>query len=297
MSVNTNRKQFSLSDLSSKTVDEHLKNINEIGFTILRKTTPLDLCDRVISSYQDYLSQDPGYSNQNINPKTGLHKRLINFHLTSNAAFNIFDKNQFLLEIIDSFWSKRETCVYTSLYFEEGTQQPIHRDAPLFCTFPENLFLGVWFALEDANTSNGALNVVPYGHHLSHDEYSVRKKIAESLNVWDKDVPFIHNELWLKYQDWVSKDIHSKDLEVHRIDVNKGDIVIWHPMLPHGGSYIDSPGLTRHSIVMHVTPLNVQVHGSYLFFNMQRLFEPRSMSYVTHEDCCRKMMESAVSFQ
>ena len=33
--------------------------------------------------------------------------------------------------------NKARTSLYTSLFYETGSEQPIHRDTPLFCTRPE----------------------------------------------------------------------------------------------------------------------------------------------------------------
>ena len=74
--------------------------------------------------------------------------------------------------------SKRDISIYTSLFFQEGTQQDLHRDAPLFCTYPENKFLGCWFALEDTNKSNGSLSVVPRGHIIIEEEDLIREQTS-----------------------------------------------------------------------------------------------------------------------
>ena len=59
-----------------------------------------------------------------------------------------------------------ETALYTSLLFERGSQQKLHRDSPLFVTRPEGCYLGVWAALEDTDGENGPLLVVPGSHRL-----------------------------------------------------------------------------------------------------------------------------------
>ena len=49
--------------------------------------------------------------------------------------------------------------------------------------------------------------------------------------------------------------------------IRKGDVAIWHPQLPHGGSPAKDPGKTRWSMVVHCAPENVQVHQHDRFFS------------------------------
>jgi hypothetical protein len=64
------------------------------------------------------------------------------------------------------FLFARSAGIYTSLLFEYGSQQPIHRDSPFFHTFPINYFFGVWFALEDIHPDSGPLIYVPGGYRF-----------------------------------------------------------------------------------------------------------------------------------
>jgi phytanoyl-CoA hydroxylase len=43
--------------------------------------------------------------------------------------------------------------------------------------------------------------------------------------------------------------------------------VLWHPQLPHGGSYIKEPARTRNSLVVHSTPTGTPVYQKNAFFN------------------------------
>jgi len=313
---------------SSKEAAQHIARLMYNGYTVIKNAVPVDQVDRVVQEYLSWTKENQALVDR-FKKTSGFNSRLVNFHTISNPAFNLF-QNERLLAVTDGFFNQ-ETAVYTSLFFQEGTEQTIHRDAPYFCTFPEQRFLGVWFALEDSTSANGALNIIPGGHNLSLNEFSKRheilnkhfpennvgsnlvklgigkfKSVAKQLTGAEalpqgagrsKEIDFADPTLWVDYQSWVVEDCLKNGLQVKLIEAKKGDIVIWHPMLPHGGSKILEKGKTRYSMVMHVTPVGTQVHGSYLFFAPQSPFTPRSMKYTKSSELLkRKMFTSSCSF-
>ena len=60
-------------------------------------------------------------------------------------------------------------------------------------------------------------------------------------------------------------------LSVETVEMKKGDTLIWHPMLPHGGSRIIDQSASRNSIVFHITPLNIPVYRQDYFFNPDKI--------------------------
>ncbi len=108
------------------------------------------------------------------------------------------------------------------------------------------------------------MNVIK-GGHLRPDpdlEKIVRGKY-KNLNEIASNDP----DLWTKYQDEVYKDCIKHGLKEEQVFVEAGDTIIWHPQLPHGGSMIQDPSLTRNSFVVHTTPAGVPVYHIDMFFN------------------------------
>ena len=56
------------------------------------------------------------------------------------------------------------------------------------------------------------------------------------------------------------------------VHVQKGDTILWHPQLPHGGAPIRDLKRSRLSLVMHTTPRGVPVYHQDAFFNPARPF-------------------------
>ena len=149
-----------------------------------------------------------------------------------------------LLKLLDIYFDKK-TALNSCIYFEEGSQQCIHRDTPYFWSQPySGEFVGVWFALEDTNTQNGKLEYYPYGHKINIDQIELSNK-----NI-DKET----YKLFDLYGEEIERSCKENKLNIESPDVQKGDVIIWHANLPHGGSIINDKSLTRHSIVAHYLP-------------------------------------------
>jgi ectoine hydroxylase-related dioxygenase (phytanoyl-CoA dioxygenase family) len=54
-----------------------------------------------------------------------------------------------------------------------------------------------------------------------------------------------------KYEDKIEEIIAEKGLEKRIFEAKRGDVLIWHANLLHGGSPIAREGLTRRSMVCH----------------------------------------------
>lgn len=174
--------------------------------------------------------------------------------------------SQILCQIVKSRFGQTPR-IYTSLYFEGGSEQDIHRDTPYFTTYPERRFVGLWIALEDTSTTNGALRVIRGGHRVGEpDRPRIAQKFYPSLN----DIPDIDGRLWDEYQDDVKDLCRQHSLTEEVVPVQAGDVIIWHADLPHGGSHINVPGSSRKSIVFHITPPRCPVYNMKEFFDENR---------------------------
>lgn len=256
-----------------------LNELHENGFVVLSNVFSDAVADRLV---QDYLSWCDLYHDEVFQAKktNGFNSRLVNFHTQSTIAQSLLAKAR-ILDVCDTFFGGRKTSIYTSLFFQEGTKQPLHRDSPVFCTVPENLFLGVWFALENANLENGNLIGVPGSHKLISETLPFRYQLGlnfEKKHLRSMNFSEAEESIWSEYQDYISEQAQKNDLEVIDIPVDKGDVIIWHPLFLHGGrSHISKA--TRYSMVMHLVPEQIEVHGMYLYHQPWRPFAKRDLLY------------------
>ena len=161
--------------------------------------------------------------------------------------------------------------VCNTLNFEFGSQQDYHFDTFYMPSPTPNKMVASWIALEDTTMDNGPLSYYPGSHKIPPYHFSSGSTI-------------IVNEEMPKFRDYVYGEIKQRGLKPATLLANKGDVLIWHSQLFHGGSKIVNQNMTRKSLVTHyftnedfpdLTPPRVCEHGGY----MDRAAQPVGYPY------------------
>lgn len=132
----------------------------------------------------------------------------------------------------------REALPFQTLNFPIGTRQFTHSDTVHFNSIPANFMAGVWVALEDIDEDNGPLLYYPGSHKLH--EYSMHDFGLE---------PGYHN--YHKYEECIQKVVEKEKLQAEYGVIKKGEALIWHANLLHGGAPQKDLTRSRHSQVTH----------------------------------------------
>ncbi|MFN7959744.1 MAG: phytanoyl-CoA dioxygenase family protein [Thermoanaerobaculia bacterium] len=136
-----------------------------------------------------------------------------------------------------------EPVATQSLYFEYGSHQALHRDPVFVQNKPAAHLVAAWIALEDIDPRSGPLVYVPGSHRLPYYEFG------------DHDHRFDHsrhtNDDVLAMADFDRKAFEQAGLQVEPFTPRRGEVLIWHHSLLHGGSLAEAPELTRKSFVIH----------------------------------------------
>jgi phytanoyl-CoA hydroxylase len=238
------------------------------GIAVVRRAHSKELCDAVIEDFKRYVADNRSYVQENLDA-LGREKRLVNFHLMSDAAAKIGCAEN-VMSTLDFIFAG-EASVYSSLTFKFGTQQPVHRDTPHFATWPKKMFVGVWTALEDIDDRAGPLFYHRGGHLFEIDPLEFMRQAKKRL----PDAP-VEQQLLLAL-DLYNGEVIRRAPNVSpatKLDMKAGDTVIWHPELPHGGLPAIDTARTRWSIVFHCAPRAVQVHQHDRFFTHDSLEAP-----------------------
>lgn len=149
--------------------------------------------------------------------------------------------NKTLLERLHQLYG-RPAFAFQTLNFAVGTQQPAHSDAMHFSSMPDGFMCGVWVALEDIDLENGPLIYFPGSHRWPH---YANEQIG--VNGWHQSGKEIHAAYQRVWDDLVS--IHQAQPE--RFVARKGEAILWHARLLHGGDIQADPMRTRFSQVTH----------------------------------------------
>ncbi len=156
---------------------------------------------------------------------------------------------------------------FQSLSFLWGTQQRMHQDTAYVILNDPMKLCASWVALEDVQIGSGELEYYVKSHRLP--EFLFAGNSRRMLDEPDRLNDFL---------DYLQSESQRRGLELQQLVINKGDALIWHADLAHGGSRIVNPEATRKSIVTHYCPLSV---------------DPEYMSRPFHSD---KMQFNASAF-
>lgn len=240
-------------------ITNHVCELNEDGYTIIRNGFSTELADKIVNEFEEWASIP---ENKFV---TCQRKRVTNFHIYSKNTLELVTNDK-VHNIISKFLNG-EHVVYTSLFFREGTSQEYHRDTPHFYTNPIDKYCGVWYALEDINPESGPLKYFKKSHLIDdpngHIIYNKNKDVNNSYPKNNLNSIIEYNQIIEKMCiDNNLTEFNHTNFEV----IKKGDIIIWHPRLLHGGSDVINPTLTRYSMVTHNVTYNVPVFSSAHFF-------------------------------
>lgn len=144
-----------------------------------------------------------------------------------------------------------------SLNFERGSTQRFHTDTLYMPGKSPGGMTAAWFALEDVTEEAGPLLYYPGSHKIPMFRFS--SGLPAQV---DAEVPF--------YAEYMQRSVDERGLEYKAFLPKKGDVLIWHELLFHGGGPIKDLSKTRKSLVVHYwrsEEMNdqelVSVNGSY----------------------------------
>lgn len=136
-----------------------------------------------------------------------------------------------------------EVELFQSINFLHGSEQATHSDSIHMTTYPLGGLLGVWIALDDTNAENGPLHYYPESHKMP---YLLNDSFENEGNYFA-----LGNKTYTDYEIMIEDYIREKKLKKEILYAQKGDLLIWHANLLHGGEPHHNKSLTRKSMVLH----------------------------------------------
>jgi ectoine hydroxylase len=166
----------------------------------------------------------------------------IMFALHHSELIESMGKDPMISNILN-FLLGKEVKLFQSINFIEGSKQRAHSDIVHMTTYPQGYLIAIWIALEDIKEEQGALFYYPGSHklpYLLNDDYNHGSSYLR-----------LGANAYKAYEDKVETVIKENNLQKKVFEAKKGDVLIWHANLLHGGSAISKPGSTRKSMVFH----------------------------------------------
>lgn len=239
------------------------KEYEENGLLCLENIISIDTIDKINFKIETFKRENQKFLEDNNLFKDNKLHRVINFHILIDEIKDIYVE---ILEKINQIFYQ-DTTFWSSIYFETGSEQPLHRDLPYFYTGEINTSFGCWVALEDININNGPLLAIKGSHLVKQPDLN---KIRD-LYFPNEDVPSSDNNLFEHYNKEV-RTMCGKLEKVEYSNIPKGSLIIWHINTLHGGKEHIDKKLSRKSLVFHLTPKNKFVgHLDYFFSKNKKL--------------------------
>ncbi|MBC7748561.1 MAG: phytanoyl-CoA dioxygenase family protein [Methylotenera sp.] len=216
-----------------------LKNWSENGFSILENFFSGNEVDTINSEVAKLLAQGE------IKWK---HKNKLMFATEKSNILHNTVIQPLLINILSMLMGKK-VFLFQSINFYKGSEQSAHSDIVHMTTFPQGYLIAVWIALEDVSLDQGPLFYYPGSHKLP---YFMNSDYDHGGNKY-----FLGKRVYKNYENAISSLISDKNFERKTFEAKKGDLLIWHANLLHGGSPILRPDSTRKSMVLHFYAENV----------------------------------------
>jgi phytanoyl-CoA hydroxylase len=225
-------KQTAFKNLNSS-IQDSLLSWSKDGYVILNNffdDNEIKICNSEISRLIDCKEVKFRYAN-----------KIMDAFLKSEPLYKLASNSK-LNDILQLLMGK-EIGVFQSINFLKGSQQRSHSDSIHMTTFPYGNIIAVWIALEDVTEESGPLHYYPGSHKLPYLMNRQFDNIGSSFKLGDK--------LYTSYEDKVEEVLQSQSFEKKVFLAKKGDVLIWHANLIHGGEPHINPKLSRKSMVFH----------------------------------------------
>jgi len=212
---------------------QSLLNWSDNGYAVLDRFISEDQVDAINADLQRLID------NKTVSYRYG---NKIMFALHHSDIIKDTGNNRKIKDILEMLLG-REIDLFQSINFNTGSKQKTHSDAVHMTTFPEGNMIAVWIALEDIKKGSGELHYYPGSHRLPYIMNHDYGNIGSKWKVGSKD--------YHAYEDYLESFIEKQNLEKEVFLAKKGDMLIWHANILHGGEPVTDDQLTRKSMVFH----------------------------------------------
>jgi len=142
----------------------------------------------------------------------------------------------------------------------KGSQQGAHSDSIHMTTYPIGYLTAAWVAFEDIHPDCGPLVYYPGSHRLPY-------LFADDVGITVED---FHTRGYAgyheRYEPKIRELVAENKIDPHYFTAKKGDVLIWHANLIHGGSPRKDFSLSRHAVVCHYF-----VEGTFAYHDLSAL--------------------------
>lgn len=218
----------------SEPVKQALRDWKDNGYLILNKFLPEKTVDDINEEIERLLQEKK------------IAFTLGNKIMFANKESELIRSVTVTKEVTDilDFVLGRKVIPFQTINFITGSEQHAHSDSIHMTTYPLGYLIAIWVALEDISEDAGPLSYYPGSHKLP---YLLNDGYERGGNVFTVGA----DSNYLRYEQKIGEVVQEKKLPKKVFTARKGDVLVWHANLIHGGEKIVRPGATRKSMVVH----------------------------------------------
>jgi len=168
--------------------------------------------------------------------------RYLNPHKKVGAFCRILKSPELLgwLELLTG----RQPKALQTITSHKGTQQAVHSDSIHMTTYPLGYLTAAWIAFDDIHPDSGPLVYYPGSHKLPYT-FSAMWALRKMSFARQVTVPTSRN------MSRSSAKFRKRPVQPAYFHARKGDVLIWHANLLHGGSVRRNMELKRRAVVCY----------------------------------------------
>lgn len=244
---------------------QQLHSFIDKGFTVLPSVVPTEILDRAEEAleaayhghYPDLMFVCPTISKGTLSWDPRLidqPTKALDMHWMSQEVRDLGFHPSFVRFLNILF--EQPALASQSLGFYRGSAQPMHQDSAYVAYSLPQHFAAAWIALEDVKAGGGELMYFPESHRkLPEFLYGGKYKSvveAERMRINKQMVAQDDN----RHAAEIESEAARLGLRRELFMAKRGDVLIWHSDLAHGGSEISHKD-SRKSFVFHYCPKDV----------------------------------------
>jgi hypothetical protein len=216
----------------------------ETGYVILPKLIPESLLDTVWQAYEQSIQRGiVTLAPESAADGDRLPGRFLNPHKRVRPFCRVA-KHPELLNWLQRLLGHPVKLLQT-IASHKGSQQAAHSDSIHMTTYPLGYLAAAWIAFEDIHPDCGPLEFYPGSHRLP---YVFSRDLQISVDDMKNEG---YTTYRARYEPFVKGLIAEHRLRPDYFEARKGDALIWHANLLHGGSQRRDLRLTRKALVGH----------------------------------------------
>jgi phytanoyl-CoA hydroxylase len=269
VSIDEVLKQFDVPSDTPYNLREKLEFWRENGYVVLENVLPTDWLDKFWDEVENTIENHDKhnatalvyqFNDQKPTPLKDVPKELLrgigarinDYHNSSIGAKRIMTHRHIVTFLKAAL--APELTAFQSLVFKFSSQQSTHQDYPWVTSSIASHLAAAWIPCEDVHADSGPLFYYPGSHKLSKFDF------GNTGILYRNDRSLFSPDQFSKYLD---KTCAEAGIAKKILLIKKGDILIWHGGLAHGGSRINNPEMTRKSFVCHYSTVEAQPKHRY----------------------------------